>query len=148
VDSHAREGTTLATDAVAVLSADDDERDLRARQALLVKCLGALFQYATERGYELTLGEGRIQKLRPARNGEFFQDGVHMENSLHYIGLAQDVNLFVREGHEFVYVKDGASFAWTDLGGFWESLDPLCAWGGRFRSKDSNHLSIRWQGRA
>lgn len=102
-----------------------------------------LFQYATERGYELTLGEGRIQKLRPARNGIFFEDGVHSPNSLHYLGLAQDINLFVRDE----YITDGKNFAWTDLGGYWESLDSLCAWGGRFKSGDSNHVSITWQGR-
>lgn len=115
---------------------------LRDRQSLLVKCLGELIRYATERGYELTLGEAFVQRLRPARNGVFFEDGLHMADSLHYQRLAIDVNLFVNGE----YITDSENFVWVDLGGFWESLDPQCAWGGRF--KDGNHLSIRYKGKA
>ncbi len=106
---------------------------LRARQSLLVKCLGLLIQYATEQGYELTLADG----LR--RDGQ-----GHRPASLHYLALAQDLNLFVRGE----WVTDGAHPAWRDLGGFWLSLDPLCRWGGNFEAVDSNHFSVEWQGRA
>ena len=68
------------------------------------------------------------------------KDGLkHMKNSLHYEGLAIDIDLF----------KDGAYLATTEahkpFGEFWESLDPDCAWGGRF--KDGNHYSMAYQGR-
>jgi len=54
--------------------------------------LGKLIIKAYELGYELTLGEG------------YDDDGVgHMKGSMHYIRLAQDLNLF----------KDGV---WLDKG--------------------------------
>ena len=68
---------------------------LRQRQSLLVACLAQLYRYAGEHGYELTLGEGYIQSPRKARDGTTFTDGVHMQSSLHYVRLAQDLNLFI-----------------------------------------------------
>ena len=113
-----------------------DQRSLRSAQSLLVRSLGKLIAYATCRGYELTLGEAYIQTPRKTRDGDFVEDGVHMPSSLHYTRLAIDLNLFV--GGE--YVSDGQSFAWIDLGDFWEALDPACSWGGHFH--DANHLSV------
>src|SRR3972149_9605890 len=103
------------------------ELTLSERQRLFVKCLGALIQYATQQGFELTLGEGYILEERKSRRGSRFHDGEHMPGSLHYVRLAQDLNLFVGG----VYITDGGHPAWTDLGTYWESLDKLCAWGGR-----------------
>lgn len=119
---------------------------LHTRQVLLVRCLGKLVQYATERGYELTLGEGFVRSPRKCRDGVVREDGVHMPDSLHYHALACDLNLFVREDGEWRYITRSDHFAWLDLGAYWESLDPLCRWGGRFA--DGNHVSVTWQGRA
>jgi hypothetical protein len=62
-----------------------------------------------------------------------------IKNSLHGDRLAVDVNLF----------KDGKWLQKTEdhkpLGEYWESLHPLCRWGGRFN--DGNHYSIEYQGR-
>lgn len=68
------------------------------------------------------------------------KDGMkHMKNSLHWDGLAVDIDLF--KGSTFlVATKDHEPF-----GIFWESLDPDCAWGGRFH--DGNHYSIKFGGR-
>jgi hypothetical protein len=68
------------------------------------------------------------------------KDGLkHMANSLHFDGLAVDIDL----------TKDGVYLAQTEdhkpFGEFWESLDTLCSWGGRF--KDGNHYSITFQGK-
>ncbi len=120
---------------------------LRARQSLFVKCLGRLIQYATEQGYELTLGEGFIRTPRKVRRGAevwVCDDLEHMANSLHYCGLAIDLNLFSCGE----WIRNGGDPAWRDLGGFWLSLDPLCRWGGNFEAVDSNHFSVEWQGRA
>ena len=102
-----------------------------------------LYRYASEHGYDLTLGEGYIQSPRLTRDGQTVQDGVHMASSLHYTRLAQDINLFVHG----VFIEDGLDPAWQDLGSYFESLDPACRWGGRFESVDSNHFSIIFQGR-
>jgi hypothetical protein len=106
---------------------------LRRKQSLLVRCLGHLILFATKKGYELTLGDG----LRKDGKG-------HREGSLHYTALAQDLNLFI-DGE---WITDGGDPAWTVLGTYWESLDPLCRWGGRFRSVDSNHFAVTHEGRA
>lgn len=133
---------------------DTDSRTLRQRQSLLVTCLAALFDFADYKGYELTLGEGYVRSPRKLRNASgkivrdknghvrLFPDGEHMVKSLHNIRLAQDLNLFVKGK----YVTSGSHPAWEVLGVFWEDLDPLCRWGGRFR--DANHVSITYRGRA
>ena len=60
----------------------------------------------------------------------------HIEGSLHYLGLAEDINIF----------KDGVYLDKTEdhepLGFFWESLGNT--WGGRF--EDGNHYSIEHNG--
>jgi hypothetical protein len=60
--------------------------------------------------------------------------GVGITNSLHCLGLAIDL----------VLCKHGAPLwateAYRDLGMYWESLDPLCSWGGHFN--DGGHFSI------
>lgn len=61
----------------------------------------------------------------------------HMPNSLHYIGLAIDLNLF-KNGE---YLKDTNDH--KELGEFWESLGG--SWGGRFN--DGNHYSLEHNGR-
>jgi hypothetical protein len=120
---------------------------LHSRQVLLVRCLAKLFDFAQQKGWELTLGEGMVKsprKMRTLDRNLSYSDGEHMPESLHYVGLAQDLNLFVGEE----YIKNSDHPAWVELGKFWENLDPICAWGGNFRHPDGNHFSIRWQGRA
>jgi hypothetical protein len=69
------------------------------------------------------------------------KDGLkHMKNSLHYEGLAVDIDL----------TKDGVYLSKTEdhqvFGEFWETLSHDCRWGGRF--SDGNHYSITYQGRS
>jgi hypothetical protein len=68
------------------------------------------------------------------------KDGLkHMKNSLHYDGLAMDIDLF----------KDNVYLTMTEdhlpFGEFWESLHADTRWGGRF--KDGNHYSLTYQGK-
>lgn len=67
------------------------------------------------------------------------QVGGGISNSLHNDGLAIDLILY----------KDGkylsSSEDYRSLGEWWERLDPLARWGGRFG--DGNHFSLEWQGR-
>ena len=118
------------------------ELTLREKQSLFCKCEAKWIDFATMRGYELTHGEGYITTPRKTRDGKVVDDGVHMRASLHYEQLAGDYNLFVKG----VYITSTEHPAWQELGHYWESLDPLCRWGGRFA--DGNHLSITHEGRA
>lgn len=83
-----------------------------------------LIIFAYDNGYEITLGDAY------AKTG-------HKKNSLHYIRLAIDLNLF----------KDGQYLDKTEdhkpLGEFWESMGG--SWGGRFN--DGNHYSLEHIGR-
>ena len=100
-------------------------------QQLFCLNIAKLIIWAYDQGYELTFGES------------FDDDGVgHMKNSNHYIRLAQDLNLFKNN----IYLTD--SYAYKDLGTYWKSLNPLNRWGGDFVSKDGNHFSMLWEGRA
>ena len=54
---------------------------LRQKQSKFVRMVALLIQFAYEQGYELTWGDAM------AKTG-------HMPNSLHYVGLAVDFNLF------------------------------------------------------
>lgn len=103
---------------------------LRKKQSLHVQLFAKLIHKAYDEGWELTWGDA----ARIDRRG-------HMPGSLHYSRLAVDVNLFV-DGE---WISDGSHPAWEVLGEFWESLHPLCAWGGRFG--DANHFSIKHGGR-
>ena len=80
-----------------------------------------LILFAYEKGYELSFGDA------------FAQDG-HIDGSFHYSRLAIDLNLF-RDGKYLTNTEDH-----KPLGDFWESLDPQCSWGGRW--KDGNHYSL------
>ena len=104
---------------------------VREKQSKFVRLLGLLIEYTYFLGHELTLGEGYVA----SKTG-------HMAGSLHYIRLAQDLNLFV--GGKYI---TGQHAVWDQLGAYWLSLDPQCAWGGTFKSKDYNHVSLAHGGK-
>ena len=94
--------------------------------------IAKLILWAYEQGYKLTLGEG------------YDDDNTgHMKGSTHYIRLGQDLNLFILGE----YITSGTHPAFQRLGEAWKALDPLNAWGGDFKSKDSNHFSMTYEGR-
>jgi hypothetical protein len=62
--------------------------------------------------------------------------GKGIKNSLHCKGLAIDLILF-KHGTPLWSNED-----YRELGEFWESLHPLCCWGGHFRRRDAFHFSI------
>lgn len=101
---------------------------LREKQSLFISRLAKLIVWINRQGWDLTLGDG----LRRDEKG-------HMPGSLHYIGLAQDLNLFI----EGKWIRDGAHPAWKSIGLKWEELGGT--WGGRFG--DSNHFSQAHDGK-
>jgi hypothetical protein len=112
---------------------------LRQARCEFTKAIAALIRHANALGYEVALDEGmeRLTAKDPTSD--------HMPNSLHHIGLAQDINLY-RDG---VYLSTTEDH--RELGEWWEKLGetmnlPLC-WGGRFKSPDGNHYSHAYEGR-
>lgn len=103
---------------------------LRQKQSLFVELVGQLIEYAYEKGYELTFGDAS----RMDEKG-------HMEESLHYIRLAIDLNLFVGGR----WISNGDHHVWEELGQVWEDFHPMCSWGGHFG--DANHFSLKHGGR-
>lgn len=109
---------------------------LRQKQSLFLQLVAHLIDFAYSEGYELTFGEAwrspeealRLSKIK-----------VGIRRSLHCDRLAVDLLLF-KNG---VYLTK--SEAYLELGMFWESLHPECAWGGHFQ--DGNHFSMMHDGR-
>ena len=95
---------------------------LRKKQTYFVWMIAELIQFAKYNGYELT--------FCPEHEN-------HMKGSLHYIGLAKDINLF-KDGIYLTETKDH-----EPLGKFWESIGGT--WGGRFN--DGNHYSLEHNGK-
>lgn len=106
---------------------------LSQKQRLFAKYVGQLLTFIYANGWEVTFGDF----WRPDQKG-------HMANSVHYIRLAADLNLWV--GGVW---KQADCPEWQTIGRFWKSLNPdLCAWGGDFKQIDLNHVSLKHQGRA
>jgi len=99
--------------------------ELFDKRALFTSLLPMLIEEMIFQGYTPCIGKDGLK---------------HMKNSLHYEGLAVDIDLF-KDGKYLVTTEDHKQF-----GEFWEGLNPDCKWGGRF--KDGNHYSISYQGRA
>lgn len=103
-------------------------------------------------GVALRPGESRILPLGPSGKGRraldiatgkevLVQDTVHMTGGCHYLGLAADWNLFVKDE----WISDGTHALWQIIGEKWESMHALCRWGGRFG--DANHISLERGGK-
>lgn len=82
----------------------------------------------------------KMQETHEVTFGDFWAKTGHMNNSNHYVRLAADLNLFTKEG---TYLDSGEEH--KPFGEYWESLHPLCRWGGRF--SDANHYSLEHEGR-
>lgn len=109
---------------------------LGEKQRLLVQLIAKLIEFAYANGYQLTLGDAfRDPRVHGAMGVKI---GYSHPSSNHKQRLAIDFNLF----------KDGIFLQTSEdhkpLGEYWESLDPLCRWGGRFN--DGNHYSIEHDG--
>jgi hypothetical protein len=98
--------------------------------------LPLLINKAHELGFELTQGDGFRDPRVFGKMGE--RRGYGESNSCHKLKLAKDINLF-KNGD---YLEDTEHH--RELGEFWESLHPLCRWGGRFQ--DGNHYSLTHDG--
>ena len=111
---------------------------LGQRQRLFTQLISKLITFAYDNGYELTFGDAYRD---PRVHGDVgSKKSYSSANSLHKQRLAVDFNLF-KNGVYLTATNDHKA-----LGEYWESLHPLCRWGGRFN--DGNHYSLEYGGRA
>jgi len=112
--------------------------NLFEKQRVFSVKVAELILQATKMGYYVTLGEA----WRPDAMAKINADkGIGIDNSLHKIRLAIDINLFL-DGKFLVFSKD-----YKKLGDWWEAQSTTqhqCCWGGRFN--DGNHFSISHNG--
>lgn len=135
---------------------------LGEKQRLFVQLYRQWLTWALDQGYELTFGEayrsdeqaeinvigqdGRetvaklVQRVFPGLASAIRNNGKAngIRRTAHGNKLALDQNLFING------VYQTTTEAWRPLGEKWESLHPLCRWGGRFG--DGNHISIEHDG--
>lgn len=98
--------------------------ELYGRRKLFTSLIPKLINKMIEDGYAPLIGKDGLK---------------HKKNSLHFEGLAVDIDLF-KDDVYLTETNDHKAF-----GEYWESLHPLCCWGGRF--SDGNHYSITYLGR-
>lgn len=110
---------------------------LGEKQRRFAELVGRLIQWCYSNGFELTFAEAYRTPEQAALNAT---TGAGISNSLHTKRLAVDLMLFV-EG-----VWQTGPEAYRPLGDYWKSLDPLCRWGGDFKSKDAVHFSMEHEG--
>ena len=117
---------------------------LGEKQRLFAKLIGELLVWCYANDYEVTFGEAQRSQAQADANAA---SGKGISNSLHLKRLAIDLNLFLDsslEADEDVYQPK--SEAYLPLGKKWESMHPLCRWGGRFSRPDGNHFSLEHEG--
>lgn len=113
--------------------------ELFDKRRLFALLLPRLLDYAEESHLPMTLGEVMRDPKAAKLNAVM---GLGIAESLHCVGLAVDLNVFRPDGS--LSVDD---YGHGRLGSYWKALNPECAWGGDFRSKDYNHYSIAYHGR-
>jgi hypothetical protein len=109
---------------------------LGEKQELFAFLLPRLLDQAHALGFRVRMGEC----WRPPETAAAYAaQGKGIAQSVHSDKLAVDLNLF-RDGQ---FLQDSDSH--RPLGEWWETLHPLCRWGGRFG--DGNHYSLEHEGR-
>jgi hypothetical protein len=108
-------------------------KSVKEKQFLFAALLPELIRHALDHSFTVSLKE----LYRTKEQAEIYAaQGKGIKNSLHCKGLAIDLILF-KAGKP---CWDTESY--RELGEFWESLHPLCCWGGHFRRRDAYHFSI------
>jgi hypothetical protein len=102
------------------------------QQRVFMRLLPRLLDFIHSKGYEVTLGDGYRSPVVFGGIGQ--ATGYGHPSSYHKSRLAIDLNLFL-DGIYLVHTDDHRKF-----GEYWESLHPMCTWGGRFN--DGNHYSF------
>jgi hypothetical protein len=108
-------------------------KSVKEKQFLFAALLPELIRHALDTSHNVALKE----LLRTDEQAEIYAaQGKGIKGSLHCKGLAIDLILF-KQGKP-LWDKE----SYRELGEYWESLHPLCCWGGHFKRRDAFHFSI------
>lgn len=111
---------------------------LSVKQRLFTRLHAELVLWVYSKGYEFTKSDAYRS---PRVHGRFgIKKTYSAAHSMHKLRLAEDDNLWV----DGKYIKDGDHPVWWEIGTKWESMHPLCRWGGRWG--DANHFSMEHWG--
>ena len=113
---------------------------LGQKQELFAYLLPRLLDHINERGYQARLGDVFRDPRVHGQFGHKAENSYSKARSVHKLKLAIDINLF-RDGKFLTATEDHREF-----GEYWESLHPLCRWGGTWN--DGNHYSLFHDGYA
>lgn len=109
---------------------------LGEKQRLFTLLVAEFIQWIYDNGYEATFGDAYRDPRAFGPMGE--RKAYGHPKSGHKYRLAIDLNLFM-DGKYLRNTEDH-----KPLGLKWESMHPLCRWGGRFQ--DGNHYSFEHDG--
>lgn len=122
------------------------EMDLGRKQEEFARLLGVFLNWVHgHKSWRVRLAEGFVG-YTDAADGD--HDGPHLTGGAHYNKLGQDFDLFLVDESGVRFHVTGANPAWEEIGAFWKSLHPLCRWGGDFKSRDYNHISLFHEGKS
>ena len=111
---------------------------LSEKRILFSKLISQLVLWASENGYDLAFDQVKRTQAEASANAA---KGAGISNSLHTLGLAADLNLYIKG------VYQETTEAHKPLGEKWKSMHPLARWGGDFKSRpDGNHYSLEHNG--
>ena len=111
---------------------------LSEKRILFSKLISQLVLWASKNKYDLTFDQVKRTQAEASANAA---KGTGISNSLHLIGLAADLNLYIKGTYQ------ETTEAHKPLGEKWKSMHPLARWGGDFKSRpDGNHYSLEHNG--
>lgn len=102
-----------------------EELSLGQKQELFSLLIADLIIHIDSKGLKIRCGDFSAKERNPLE---------HKKGSKHYEHCAADLNLF-KDGVWLTKTEDHKQF-----GDYWESLHPLCVWGGRWN--DGNHYQV------
>ena len=105
---------------------------LSDRRVRITELLGVFLVWSSANGYRMAINAAKDPpKTCPKCKTIIYG---HIKKSYHNDGLAVDFDLYDADGNYLPNTDD-----YRKPGEYWESLDPLCTWGGRFG--DGCHFS-------
>lgn len=110
---------------------------LSEKRILFSQLISKLVLWAAENGYDLAYDQVKRSQAEASANAA---SGKGISNSLHLVGLAADLNLYVNG------IYQETTEAHKAIGEKWKSMHPLARWGGDFTRKDGNHYSLEHNG--